>query len=347
MSDVETTPTKLESRLTDGPAWCACFSHEATHSKRDRCRCFARLGRRESALHCGPPGDLELALVADLDFIVRHAPTDERHATWLVDQLRGARFSAKTTGFADLSLDFPSVGELVVLSRDAPVFDLRSSGRLRCGIRIDDVVVSQFASVEVDVTIAALDNQAAAAVLRAVAKRYEPVLAQVRRIALDQEVKRRAEAARTQSRAFLSYRREDRDSFHTTRAIRRHLGLNRVFWDRESLRPGVDFAAAIEHELNSCAVLLALIGPLWARDANGCGRLEREDDWVRVEVGIALRRSDVVVIPVLMAGASVPGADELPSELALLPGRQHHELSDSSWDADFRGLMTFVEQQLG
>jgi TIR domain len=281
-----------------------------------------------------------------LDFNVRHAPQDERHAKWLVDLLGEPGFRAATLPIDEPFQHVPRVGELVVLSRSSRVPQFHRGNERRLGVRIDDVDVPRYATVNADVTISELDHRAAADVLRAIAKQYGERLPQARNLSLGREIEKRQKAAQTQLRAFLSYRRDDRDSFHTARAIKQRLGLNRVFWDRESLPPGVEFAAAIESELNSCAVLLALIGPYWAKYTDGTSRLGEENDWIRVEVGLALRRSDVAVIPVLLSGARPPEEVELPPDLASLPGRQTIALSDSSWDEDFARLMTFVEQRL-
>ena len=55
-------------------------------------------------------------------------------------------------------------------------------------------------------------------------------------------------------------------------------------------------------------VLLVIIGPQWlAAEANGCRRLDRPDDPVRVELETALRRG-LRVIPLLLDGA----AEEFP-----------------------------------
>ena len=65
--------------------------------------------------------------------------------------------------------------------------------------------------------------------------------------------------------------------------------------------------------MGSADVLIAVIGPNWATAADGSGRrrLDKPDDFVRLEVGGALRR-DIRVIPVLVGGAKMPDAHEFP-----------------------------------
>jgi len=59
---------------------------------------------------------------------------------------------------------------------------------------------------------------------------------------------------------------------------------------------------------------------------------------VRLEVGGALRRS-VRVVPVLVGGASLPAAAELPEELKGLDQRQAVVLHDETWHQDVEGLV--------
>jgi hypothetical protein len=62
-----------------------------------------------------------------------------------------------------------------------------------------------------------------------------------------------------------------------------------------------------------------VIGPRWleATDSAGRRRLDRDDDYVRFELETALGRR-LHIVPVLVDGASVPSATELPESLARL-----------------------------
>ena len=62
--------------------------------------------------------------------------------------------------------------------------------------------------------------------------------------------------------------------------------------DLDSIEAGVDFAEVIKDAVNSCAVLVALIGRQWATltDEEGARRLDNPDDFVRFEVKTALVR---------------------------------------------------------
>ena len=78
-------------------------------------------------------------------------------------------------------------------------------------------------------------------------------------------------------------------------------------------------------------------------DAEGVRRLEDPTDFVRLEVAAAIRRG-VVVIPVLVEGASPPSARSLPVELQPLARRQAIELSNERWHYDVSRLVLALDE---
>lgn len=152
-----------------------------------------------------------------------------------------------------------------------------------------------------------------------------------------------------ESRIFLSYRRED-TAGHVGRlrdALVERFGPERVFMDLESIRGGDDFVEALEKAVASCAVVVAVIGRQWASatDKEGKRRLDNPHDFVRLEVEAALKRG-VRVIPALVQGAEMPGADVLPAPLAKLARRNAVEISDSRWAFDVERLVAVIEETL-
>ena len=85
--------------------------------------------------------------------------------------------------------------------------------------------------------------------------------------------------------------------------------------------------------VGSCVVLLAVIGVGWltATGEDGRRRLDDPGDFVRLEIEAALAR-DVRVIPVLVNGAPMPRAADLPASLGGLARRQALELDPGSFD---------------
>jgi hypothetical protein len=91
-----------------------------------------------------------------------------------------------------------------------------------------------------------------------------------------------------------------------------------------------------------------MIGNGWlnARDNEGARRLDKDGDWVRLEIERALARSDVEVIPVLVDGARLPPREELPPSLAGLRRLNAFELSDRRWDYDVNELGRYLDAAL-
>lgn len=141
---------------------------------------------------------------------------------------------------------------------------------------------------------------------------------------------------------FISYRREEAAA-HAGRLHDRlstHFGEDRVFIDINSIAIGADFTSAVIEAVSECNVLLALIGRDWSTvtDDRGKRRIDDPGDWVRVEIETALKR-DIQIIPVLVNGAVLPQADDLPPSLRSLTSRQAIELSDTSFRSEVTRLI--------
>lgn len=150
---------------------------------------------------------------------------------------------------------------------------------------------------------------------------------------------------------FISYRRQDSQSAAGRLAdhLREHMPAVPIFRDVETIEPGVDFVDAIGRALQSCGVLLAIIGPRWSTmtDAAGRRRLDDANDYARLEISTALQRNDVLVIPVLVEGATMPAANDLPDDLKPLARRNAFELTDKRWEFDVSSLVDALNKALG
>jgi formylglycine-generating enzyme required for sulfatase activity len=83
-----------------------------------------------------------------------------------------------------------------------------------------------------------------------------------------------------------------------------------------------------------------LLGPGWldARDEEGKRRLENPQDFVRIEIGTALRRG-IPVIPILLEGTQIPKADQLPDDLRELTRRNGLNVRHVSFLDDLERLI--------
>ena len=104
----------------------------------------------------------------------------------------------------------------------------------------------------------------------------------------------------------------------------------------------------IEENVAGCGVLLVVMGPEWlnAKDENGVRRLDDPSDFVRLETASALRR-DIPVIPVLVRGAGMPHAEQLPKDLKELAYRNCCELTHARWKSDIQLLVDALRRTVG
>lgn len=153
----------------------------------------------------------------------------------------------------------------------------------------------------------------------------------------------------SRSRVFISYRRDDAAGFsHAIHdRLADHLGRGQVFMDVHGIAPGADFVQRLQGVVQDSDVLLALIGRRWAGERSGGGtRLHEADDWVRVEIASALARG-IRVIPVLLDGAKMPGAADLPPDLRPLARLNALDVRTTRLDADVRDLVGAAVRAVG
>jgi len=147
-------------------------------------------------------------------------------------------------------------------------------------------------------------------------------------------------------RIFISYRRDDSGGYagRLYDRLRERFGEDQIFMDIDTLQPGLDFVEAINRAVGSCDVLVAVIGRQWSAisDSTGQRRLENPEDFVRLEISIALDR-DIRVIPALVRGAAMPRSTDLPAPLKRLSRRQALEISDTRFHTDADRLIEAIE----
>jgi TIR domain-containing protein len=151
-------------------------------------------------------------------------------------------------------------------------------------------------------------------------------------------------------RIFISYRRDDAagDAGRLADHLHRRFGKDRVFLDIDTIDPGTDFVRVLHDSLQETAAVLVVIGPRWTsvRSADGARRLESARDFVRLEVETALGRS-IPVVPVLVQGAKMPDAKDLPSSLASLVNRQAATLDHAEFHDDAERLCDRLAAMIG
>jgi len=150
------------------------------------------------------------------------------------------------------------------------------------------------------------------------------------------------------NKIFISYRQSDTQSeaSRLKENLEEVFGEENVFFDIETLEPGLNFAKAIEKTIQQSAVVLVLIGENWTevKDEAGNLRLFKEDDWVRKEVALALEMEDIRVIPVLVKDAKKLSPNQLPDNIKSLADYQWAELTIPRWRNDVEKLISSLEK---
>jgi CHASE2 domain-containing sensor protein len=147
---------------------------------------------------------------------------------------------------------------------------------------------------------------------------------------------------------FISYR-HDQSSF-AAGALRKELvrrfGEQSVFMDTSVLNAGEEWPKAIREAIRGCSVMLVLVGPYWLspRSTGEARRVDDPDDWVRLEVSSALRQPETVVVPLLLDGAKMPPAAELPEEMSALCEREAFALSGATLTDDVDRLVRAIQR---
>lgn len=142
---------------------------------------------------------------------------------------------------------------------------------------------------------------------------------------------------------FISYRRSDSNDV-TGRIydfLTDHFGREVVFKDVDSIPLGIDFRTYLNETVGQCQVLIAVIGPTWLTVLQE--RLSKPTmDWVRAEIEMVLKRG-IPVVPLLVGGARLPSAADLPEGLEDLA---HRNAAQARTDPDFKHDMYRLIQGL-
>jgi hypothetical protein len=149
---------------------------------------------------------------------------------------------------------------------------------------------------------------------------------------------------------FISYRRFD--TAGTTGRLHDALceafGDQNVFRDVHDIPAGVDFREVLERELESCSIVLVMIGQHYTsiKDEQGNLRLHNPKDFVHMEVASAMEKNKIVV-PVLVDGAVMPSPASLPATLQPLVNFNAVIISHDRWKSDVAVLIKKLEYHLG
>jgi hypothetical protein len=146
---------------------------------------------------------------------------------------------------------------------------------------------------------------------------------------------------------FISYRRDD-SAGYAGRLYDRlcaHFGSQQVFMDVDGIQLGDDFVHVLEETEKRCCALVVVIGRSWLTiaSATGAARLFDPQDFVRREIAAGFA-ANLHLCPVLVGGAAMPQAEQLPEDLAPLARLQAMVLHDTSFQRDADQLIAALAQ---
>jgi hypothetical protein len=146
---------------------------------------------------------------------------------------------------------------------------------------------------------------------------------------------------------FINYRRGDEPRFTNAlfKRLEQEFGRGAIMMDWESGLDGGDrFAGEVAAQAAQAGLLLVVIGPRWAE------RLAMLDgdpeDFVRIEIEAALANGKPA-IPLLVADAPAPQADELPAAIRGLVRKGAVPLRPDNFDADVGELVSALRKAFG
>ena len=134
----------------------------------------------------------------------------------------------------------------------------------------------------------------------------------------------------------ISYRRSDSRAatYHIAEKLSAHFGDDNIFLDIDKIPYGIDYRDHIKKIITAGDIVLVMIGRDWLNEENR-KRLDDPDDPVRTEVQMVWE-AHVPLIPVLVDGARMPEAKNLPEPLRKLA---FHNAAEVSPGRDFKTHM--------
>jgi TIR domain len=130
--------------------------------------------------------------------------------------------------------------------------------------------------------------------------------------------------------------------------LKARFGAQRVYFDQSVNQGGDRYKEEIKKHILSARVFLVVIGPRWldAIDNNGYRRIDDPNDLLRKEI-IWAQASPKRIIPILLHGANMPRARDLPDDISTVTDLHAERISHGTFDADVERVMKVITAQIG
>ena len=141
---------------------------------------------------------------------------------------------------------------------------------------------------------------------------------------------------------FISYRRHDTApaAGRVYDRLGRLLSRRNVFFDVDAIAGGKDFVTEMTEAVKKSDLVLLFIGKRWF-DPEGAPRILEPNDHVRAEIRVALE-STRTILPVLVDGAVMPKADQLPEDIRGIATRNALPLRHETFDDDAENIVATI-----
>ena len=151
------------------------------------------------------------------------------------------------------------------------------------------------------------------------------------------------------AKILISYRRADTQAFvgRVYDRLAAHYGPRAVFLDVDDIPYGSDFREHIGGVMRATDVVVALVGTRWLGATADGARILDPRDPVRIEIESALA-SRIAIVPVLVDGAQMPPAEDLPASIEPFSYRNAVTLSSGiDFDQHVARLVAAIDAILG
>lgn len=185
-------------------------------------------------------------------------------------------------------------------------------------------------------------------------ERPSPAITQGRTIISDTLAKPPEEKRKVVNpRVFLAYRREDTGDIARKiyDVLHKSLGDNEVARDVDRVaNRTVNRVVLAQDIVQSFDAMLIIIGQQWMGLPSGATTaraLDNPKDNLRIQIEAGFRRPDMLIVPVLVNGASMPTAEELPLSLRELTEKKPFQLdtlNEAALDTQLARLITQIKQ---
>jgi pterin-4a-carbinolamine dehydratase len=146
---------------------------------------------------------------------------------------------------------------------------------------------------------------------------------------------------------FLSYRRADTgpQTLALKLELERRLRAVQVFMDNGAIAGADKFPDEINSALGAASLIIAVIGKAWFGVQDSLRRIDDPEDWVFKEINFALHNKPGALLPILVDGAGILSANDLPNELRDLSTIQALKLIVADWDSNINQLIRLLKDR--